>query len=56
MDEITLKMHYYHNGKKFNEITIQSTVGFVDVLNGDREEIYSGYTVDAIHFINELEN
>lgn len=55
MDEITLTMPYYHNGKKFHEITIQSTVGFVDVFDGEKNIIFTGYTVNAIKFIYELE-
>lgn len=53
--EITLRMPYNHNGKMFYEITIQATVGLVDILDGDRNPIYSGYTVDAIQFISKLE-
>lgn len=54
MKEITLTMPYYHNNKSFYEITLQATVGFVDVLDGNRNVIYSGCTVDAFNFISEL--
>lgn len=55
MKELTLVMPYYHNDKLFNEITIQTTLGFVDVLDGNRNTIFSGYTVEAMKFINDLE-
>lgn len=54
MEELTLIMPYHHNGKMFHELTLRKIIGFVDVLDGDRNVIYSGCTVDAIKFIHEL--
>lgn len=54
MEELTLTMPYYYKGERYHKLKLQATIGYVNVFSEDDKEIYSGYTVDAMRFINKL--
>lgn len=56
VDKITLRMSYYHYDKYYEEITLQSNYGFVDVYDGNGDLIFKGFAEDAIKFVNDLIN